>query len=224
MSQPPDLLSDEHADLAAFLRSLTPEQWDRPSLCDGWTTRDVVAHLAAWDDLLIYTSAEEHARRLLGLSARFVRSGLSMNRLNAQLHANAGGRSPAEILIAFERRGADGPTRVFDRAAPGAQLAEYLVHHQDIRRALPVPRTIPAERLICALDAVGKVPGVRAARRTRGLRLRATDLDWSAGHGAEVRGPGEALLMALAGRPSALDDLAGEGTDILTRRMRTTGG
>ena len=26
--------------------ALTPEQWQLPSLCDGWTVRDVVAHMA----------------------------------------------------------------------------------------------------------------------------------------------------------------------------------
>ena len=51
--------------------------------------------------------------------------------------------------------------------------------------------------------------------RTRGLRLVATDIDWSHGGGPEVRGPGEALLMAMAGRGDALKDLSGPGKDEL---------
>lgn len=51
------------------------------------------------------------------------------------------------------------------------------------------------------------------------LRLTATDLDWATGDGAEVLGPGEALLMAMAGRPHALDDLDGPGMATLRRRV-----
>lgn len=31
--------------LVAQLRTLTEAQWATPSLCDGWTVRDVTAHL-----------------------------------------------------------------------------------------------------------------------------------------------------------------------------------
>ncbi|MFT8180273.1 maleylpyruvate isomerase N-terminal domain-containing protein, partial [Mycobacteroides chelonae] len=31
--------------VADMLSSLTPEQWSVPSLCDGWTVRDVAVHL-----------------------------------------------------------------------------------------------------------------------------------------------------------------------------------
>ncbi len=34
---------DERADLADLLETLSPEQWEHPSLCEGWTVRDVVA-------------------------------------------------------------------------------------------------------------------------------------------------------------------------------------
>src|SRR5688500_3383608 len=35
----------ERSDLADLLASLTPEQWETPSLCDGWRVREVAAHL-----------------------------------------------------------------------------------------------------------------------------------------------------------------------------------
>ena len=38
------LAADERRDLAALLDSLTPDQWASPSLCTGWSVRDVVAH------------------------------------------------------------------------------------------------------------------------------------------------------------------------------------
>jgi hypothetical protein len=52
-----------------------------------------------------------------------------------------------------------------------------------------------------------------------GISLRATDQDWSWGSGAELSGPSEALAMAVGGRYVALDDLAGEGVDVLRGRL-----
>jgi len=34
-----------HAELIALLRSLTPEDWERPTVAGSWRVRDVVAHL-----------------------------------------------------------------------------------------------------------------------------------------------------------------------------------
>src|SRR5438309_11059359 len=39
------LISAEAAQLQAFLASLRPEEWSRPSACAGWTVGDVVAHV-----------------------------------------------------------------------------------------------------------------------------------------------------------------------------------
>jgi hypothetical protein len=94
-----------------------------------------------------------------------------------------------------------------------------MLHQQDIRRALHIPRIIPAERLRTALDFWLYAPTIRGAWRTRGLRLVATDSDWSHGGGPEVQGTGEALLMATAGRGDALKDLSGPGKDKLARRL-----
>jgi hypothetical protein len=49
--------------------------------------------------------------------------------------------------------------------------------------------------------------------------VRATDMDWSWGHGPEVSGPAESILMALAGRPVAIADLEGEGMAALASRV-----
>jgi hypothetical protein len=60
----------------------------------------------------------------------------------------------------------------------------------------------------------------RAKRRVAGLRLEATDVDWSHGAGPLVRGPGEALLLAMLGRGQAVDDLEGDGRAAFGYRMR----
>ena len=94
-----------------------------------------------------------------------------------------------------------------------------MIHQQDVRGPLGLVRTIPADRLRAALARVA--PAIGGPWRTRGLRLVATAVDWSAGSGPEVRGPGEALLMAIAGRRGVVDELAGEGQPVLAAR---TGG
>jgi hypothetical protein len=44
----------------------------------------------------------------------------------------------------------------------------------------------------------------------------ATDMDWTAGDGPEVRGSGEALLLVMAGRLEAvLSELTGAGLTLL---------
>jgi len=44
------LVRDERTDFAAFLATLSPEQWQAPALCAGWRVRDVVAHVISYDN------------------------------------------------------------------------------------------------------------------------------------------------------------------------------
>jgi uncharacterized protein (TIGR03083 family) len=98
-------------------------------------------------------------------------------------------------------------------------LTDGVIHHQDIRRALGHPRTVPEERLVAALRFAPRARALPAPANARGLRLVATDVDWTHGSGPEVTGPGEALLVALAGRPQALADLTGPGVATLAVRI-----
>ena len=63
-----------------------------------------------------------------------------------------------------------------------------------------MPRDIPTERMRAVLDFGRVAPTIHAGRHIKGLKLVATDLDWTAGSGPTVEGPAEALLMAIAGR------------------------
>ena len=104
----------------------------------------------------------------------------------------------------------------------GARIAltDGTIHQQDIRRPLGVPRAIPGDRLREVLDYAMVAPPVGASSRIRGLRLVATDVEWSRGSGPEVTGPGESLLMAAAGRAEAVDELDGPGLPTLAARVR----
>ncbi|NGN95274.1 maleylpyruvate isomerase family mycothiol-dependent enzyme [Nocardioides sp. KC13] len=201
------LATAERRDLADFLETLTPEQWDQPSLCRGWSVRDVVAHMISYEEV-----------GLLGFFGRFARQGFRFGRMNQSRLEEFGTRSPEE-LVAYVRAHAkpSGPTAVAD-ARIG--LTDGLIHHQDIRRALGKPRQVPAERLLPVLGFAMFAPPLPAKQNAQALRLVATDLDWSRGSGEEVTGPGEALLMAVCGRADALPELSGPGLATLESRVR----
>lgn len=98
-------------------------------------------------------------------------------------------------------------------------LVDIVVHTQDIRRPLAIAPALAEGRLAICLDRLkGYGFPFGAKKRVAGLRLEATDIDWSWGEGPVVRGPGEAILMMLAGRRVADGDLEGEGTGILASR------
>lgn len=80
------------------------------------------------------------------------------------------------------------------------------------------PWQIPPDRLVTVLEFAKTAPAITAKKRIHGLRLAATDLDWATGDGPEVTGPGEALLVALAGRRGITGELSGPGLPRLARR------
>lgn len=200
------LACEERQDFAELLAGLSPGQWDQPSLCERWRVRDVVAHVLSYDEL----SPRE-------LVWRFVKGGFIPIRVNAIGVAEYARRSPEQLT---ELMRASIPPRGLTSAFGGMiALVDGMIHQQDIRRPLGIPRTIPQHRLRVVLDYALPVPAVRGAWRARGVRLVATDLDWTHGNGPEVNGPGEALLMAMAARPDALNQLSGPGKTILAQRI-----
>jgi uncharacterized protein (TIGR03083 family) len=201
-----NLARDERIEFADFLAGLTPEQWDAPTLCTGWRVRDVAAHVVSFEGM---TPRE--------LTARFLKGRLQMDRINGLGVGDLADRSP-EQLIALLRDNAE-PRGMGAGFGGRVALTDNVIHQQDIRRPLGLARTIPVERLCAALDFVRYSPTIRGAWRVRGVRLIATDVDWSHGKGPEVRGPGEALLMVMAGRPDALRDLDGPGLAILSSHV-----
>ncbi|OBH82306.1 DinB family protein [Mycobacterium scrofulaceum] len=200
------LAHDERADLAEFLATLTPQQWEAPSLCSRWTVKDVVAHTISYEEL-----------GPLGLVKRLAKGWVvRANQVGVDEFADLSAQQLLDFLRAhLQPRGLT--------AGFGGMIAlvDGTIHHQDIRRALNRPRVVPADRLGRVLELVPGNPRLGAGRRIRGLRLRATDLDWEHGRGPDVTGPGEALLMAMSGRPAALADLEGPGLNTLAARLRS---
>lgn len=191
----------ERLEFAELLAGLTAQQWAAPSLCTGWSVRDVAAHTIGYLD--------QGVGRLL---RRMVTARGDVDRVNAAIQPQMAAATPAQ-LVDLMRRGAV-PSGAGGLYGGRVALIECVIHQQDIRRPLGLPRMIPEDALrVCLTYA--RISPVIAARRTRDLRLVATDLDWSVGRGPEVRGPGEALLLAMTGRRRVREELAGDGVSRL---------
>ena len=197
------MIAEEQAEFGEMLRGLTEQQWEAPTLCTNWSVHELVIHIA------IHTHGTDVARQITA-----ARRGFTIDRVHAPERA----RKKEELIDWLESPAVDAST--FNLKT---QLSELIIHQQDVRRPLGIPRTIPEERLAPVLDNavtnLGSLAVVQTLKKTKGLRLVATDIDWSVGAGPEVRGPGEAIFMALAGRAPALDDLEGEGTAKLRMRL-----
>jgi uncharacterized protein (TIGR03083 family) len=199
---------DERAELLGVLESLRPVQWAQLSLCTEWTVRDVVAHLVSYD-----------CTNAVAFVVLLVMTGFSVNRTNDVLLRRWRRRPDERLLVAF-RRGPRvwGVTRLL-----GWRLAliDSFVHHQDIRRPLGLSRSVPPDRLLRLAEImIRDRVGAGGAKRARGLRLRAIDIDWATGAGPETCGPAEALIMGLAGRSAALEELDGEGVAVMALRVQ----
>lgn len=193
------MVHTERAALLADLAHLDDAQWERPSLCEGWTVHDVVAHLV------------DTARTTrLGFVTSMVRARFDFDRLNAQGVARERGDSPRVTLERLRQAA----SRTSTPPAPlDSRLVEEVVHGEDIRRPLGLTRAYPREAVVRALRLQLRTPASfgGAKELTSRVRLTATDADVTVGDGPEVRGPALSLLLAVSGRPVAPDELDGPG-------------
>jgi uncharacterized protein (TIGR03083 family) len=200
------MISSERSALADGLAALPAEDWDKPSLCTGWSVRQVVAHIVA--------TASMTPPRFL---AKMAGSGFQFSTMtNREIDRLTATHTDAKLLQALR-------DRVDARTAPPGPtpswLGETIVHGEDIFRALVGYRPHPAEHLTTVADFYRTSNLlIGAKRRIQGVSLRATDTSWQYGAGPEAAGPMVALVMAMTGRRAALDDLTGEGVAVLRGR------
>jgi uncharacterized protein (TIGR03083 family) len=198
---------DERDSLVRTLETLTPEQWDAPSLCAGWRVRDVAGHLVTGLEMSLAT-----------VLMRTARAGFNINKASAKAAVVAGSRPTEELAKAIESTTAlSGFAKVLGYAK---LVPDLMIHHEDIRRAIGLaPHAVPDDRMKFALSTLRKDFGpLKAKRRSKGLRLVASDLEWADGEGPEVRGPALSLLLAMGGRAAGIDDCEGDGVAALRSR------
>ncbi|HEY6744191.1 MAG TPA: maleylpyruvate isomerase family mycothiol-dependent enzyme [Mycobacteriales bacterium] len=197
-----EIIEQQRLAIADLLGKLSAEQWEAPSLCAGWRVRDVAAHLSLGE--LPPTPGE--------LLWQGVKAGGSFHRLNTAMSVRRAARPTAQLVADLREHA--GSRKVPSVSSHRNVLYDVLVHGQDIAVPLGLDLPMPAD---AAGEGASRVWTMGwpfwAKHRLRGLRLTATDLDWTVGSGADVSGPIRAILLLLTGRTStAATDLAGPGT------------
>ena len=196
----------ERYELAELLLSTGP---DAPTLCEGWTTRDMAAHL------VIRESRIDAAPGIVlspfaGWTERVQRS--------------AATRSYPELVRAVRT----GPPTLSVFSIPGVDtlgnLIEYVVHHEDVLRAQPdwQPRTLPADLADELWNRLRRMARLMYLRVPVGVTLVRTD-----GAGGSVvakkaepmvtlTGTALELLMRSYGRRAAQVEVTGDPAAVET--------
>jgi uncharacterized protein (TIGR03083 family) len=199
----------QRTSLTALLDNLSDDEWRQPSLCAGWTVRDVAAHLTMQqlrfgDVISMMGKWRGSLDRTTQHVARLRAAELTTDQIIAKIRAMIGSRRHNFGVTYLET------------------LCDILVHSQDI--AIPLGRRLDMAPDAAATSA-SRVLSMRwpppqpSARKVAGFRLTATDTSWSAGDGPEVRGPMAALLLVCCGRLAALPQLSGDGAADLAARL-----
>lgn len=202
------VISEERRTLAELLGEIDDSAWETQSLCAEWRVCDVAAHLA-----MIPIPPGP-----IGMAAAAIRAHGNFNVMNRDV-ARAHARHNADELV---RQLRDHTT---DRTVPIVTnwrnvLFDTLVHGQDIAVPLGITRVMDVAAARAGADRVWTMGWpFHAHRRLRGLRLVATDTVWSVGDGPEVTGPIQSMLLAVTGRPVAVQGLAGLGAATLAERL-----
>jgi uncharacterized protein (TIGR03083 family) len=207
------VIAGQRLALAELLARIDDDAWEHTSLCAQWRVKDVAAHVAL-------TPQSPGILRILVAGLRARGDFDVVNRDLAVAHAD---RSTAE-LVAELRTLADSRRKPAITTLDNL-LFDTLVHVQDVALPLGLSVAMPLDAAREGADRVWRMGWpFWARRRLRGMRLTATDTDWTAGEGAEVCGPTSALLLLLTGRTAAaLEQLSGPGADQLTDRTRGAG-
>lgn len=201
-------IDDQRGRLVDLLEDLSDEEWHHPSLCEGWSVRQVAAHVA-----LQNTPWSAVPRAVLEIikAGGMHGASLAMACRHAQL--------PTERIVA-EIRERIGVWQPLPMVSYRGSAIDHLVHLQDIAIPLGRQEAMPVDVTAVAADEVWRSPRMfHARRRFAGYRFVATDVEWSAGQGREVTGPIGAILLVLTGRRAGLDRLTGPGADALRAAM-----
>ncbi len=203
------LIADERRRLADELDALSPQEWEGPSLCAGWSVHVVAAHLnAPW-------SASVPSVVLALVRTRSIAG--AFDRVSRELASKL---DPAACVAGLRDHAEDHFTP--PGAGPEAPLTDLIVHGADMLQPCGRTAAVAPAALSAALGwlAHGNVRAFVPKGRVDGLSFEATDLDLTCGRGPEVvRGPAVALCSVLTGRPAMLDQLSGPGVEQLAARL-----
>jgi uncharacterized protein (TIGR03083 family) len=188
----------EFLNLAELLAAASDAKWDTQSLCADWRVREVVAHMTM---AARYSEAE--------FMAELRRCDFDFGRLSNEV-ASRDARLPENELVANLR------SDVMQHWTPpgggwhGA-LNHVVIHGLDMTVPLGVPRRSPDETIRVVLDDLTQGGGhAHFGIDIQGRHLQASDIDWSYGSGAGLRGGAADLALAMCGRTVPDGRLDGE--------------
>lgn len=199
----------ERLDLCRVLDTLDESQWSTPSLCDGWTVRDVVAHLT--------TSTRTGLRDMV---VSMVKARFDFDRAEADTARETARNTDPVTLIEMLRAHANSANH-----APGSstldQLLDVIVHAQDITRPLHIDHPVHPSRAVPALEHALSSRWYGAKKRFADIRLAATDIEWASTSGTKnLDAPLADLVLIATGRPRGLENATGAGATIVAERLR----
>jgi uncharacterized protein (TIGR03083 family) len=188
----------EFLNLADLLAAASDAKWDTQSLCESWRVREVVAHMTM---AARYSEAE--------FMAELRRCDFDFGRLSNEV-ASRDAKLPENELVANLRSDV-----MHHWTPPGGgyhgALNHVVIHGLDVTVPLGVPRRSPDETIRVVLDDLTEGGGhAHFGADIQGRHLQASDIDWSYGSGAALRGAAADLALIICGRAVPGGRLEGE--------------
>jgi uncharacterized protein (TIGR03085 family) len=195
----------ERSALVETLRRVGP---DAPTLCAGWTTRDLAAHLVVRERRLDATP---------GITIPFL-AGYTAKVQNQTARSNSW-----DDLVDLVASGPPiySPFKLLDSVA---NLGEMFIHHEDVRRAVDgwQPRVLDASTVAALRRQLALLSRMTLARLPAQVSLQTTDGQRIArvGRGVTVTVSGEPqeLVLFVAGRDAARVEFDGDAAAVAAVR------
>jgi uncharacterized protein (TIGR03083 family) len=173
--------------LAALLAAAPDDTWDAPSLCEKWQVRHVVAHVT----MPVRMTPEQ-------FGAEMAAAGGDFGVLSDTVAERDASRPVADLLEDLRS------PRLHAWQPPGGgevgALSHAVIHSLDVTVPLGRPAVAPDEAVLTILDQLTASDGAWFGLDLSGVRLEATDTDWSWGSGDVVRADSGSLVSLLGGR------------------------
>lgn len=173
--------------LADLLASAPAEVWDAPSLCEGWQVRHVITHMT----MPARFTPEQFGAEMAAAGGDFTEFCNTVVERDAFLPL-AGQLDALRSQQLHEWQPLGGGT--------AGALGHAVIHSLDVTIALDRSAVAPKDAALAVLDRLAAANGTLFGVDLTGVRLEATDTDWSWGSGEAVRANSGLLVALLSGR------------------------